>query len=239
VLANIGLKPEDVDYITYDHLHTQNVTRWLGSAERPGLLPNAKLLIMREEWESAKGLLPWHNQWYCPGGISDVPEDKVILLDESTYLGDGSVALIKTKGHTEGNHSIVAHTDGGLFVTSENGVSLDAYEPKLSRIPGLAAYAKQTGAEIIINGNTQEYAVDQYISMVAEKTIAGPSIHDRRFPNMAPSSEASGFWLCPGTTPTITVGDLKYGCLTNSADISALKATAKTRQSTSSKQVTK
>jgi len=239
VLANIGLKPEDVDYITYDHLHTQNVTRWLGSAERPGLLPNAKLLIMREEWESAKGLLPWHNQWYCPGGIADVPEDKVILLDESTYLGDGSVALIKTKGHTEGNHSIVAHTDGGLFVTSENGVSLDAYEPKLSRIPGLAAYAKQTGAEIIINGNTQEYAVDQYISMVAEKTIAGPSIHDRRFPNMAPSSEASGFWLCPGTTPTITVGDLKYGCLTNSADISALKTTAKTRQSTSSKQVTK
>ena len=239
VLANIGLKPEDVDYITYDHLHTQNVTRWLGSAERPGLLPNAKLLIMREEWEGAKGLLPWHNQWYCPGGIADVPEDKVILLDESTYLGDGSVALIKTKGHTEGNHSIVAHTDGGLFVTSENGVSLDAYEPKLSRIPGLAAYAKQTGAEIIINGNTQEYAVDQYISMVAEKTIAGPSIHDRRFPNMAPSSEASGFWLCPGTTPTITVGDLKYGCLTNSADISALKTTAKTRQSTSSKQVTK
>jgi hypothetical protein len=213
VLGKIGLRPEDIDYITYDHLHTQNVTRWLGSAARPGLLPNARLLIMREEWESAKGLIPWHNQWYCPGGIADVPEDKVELLDESVYLGNGAVALIKTKGHTEGNHSIVAHTDGGLFVTSENGVSLDAYEPKLSRIPGLAAYAKQTGAEVIINGNTQEYVIDQYISMVAEKTIAGPSVMHPRFPNMAPSSEASSFWMFPATAPTATVGNLQYGHL--------------------------
>jgi hypothetical protein len=214
VLAEIGLRPEDIDYITYDHLHTQNVTRWLGNSMQPGLMPNAKLLVMREEWESAKGLLPWHNQWYCPGGIADVPDDKVILLDESVFLGDGSVALVKTKGHTEGNHSIVAHTDGGLFVTSENGVSLDAYEPKLSNIPGLAAYAKQTGAEIIINGNTLEYGVDQYISMVAEKTIAGPSVIDPRFPNMALSSESTSFWLCPGTTPTVSVGNLRYGQMT-------------------------
>ncbi|REH37841.1 hypothetical protein DFR26_1625 [Paraperlucidibaca baekdonensis] len=221
VLAKIGLKPEDIDYITYDHLHTQNVTRWLGSADRPGLLPNAKLLIMREEWESAKGLLPWHNQWYCPGGIADVPDDKLVLLDDSVFLGDGSVALVRSKGHTEGNHSIVAHTEGGLFVTSENGVSLDAYEPKFSKIPGLAAYAKQTGAEIIINGNTQEYVVDQYISMVAEKTIAGPSVRDPRFPNVAPSSEAMAFWLFPSTAPTVTVGNLRYGTLTHSAELAS------------------
>lgn len=49
VLKQIGLKPEDIDYITYDHLHTQNVTRWLGGNGQKPIFPNAKLLVMREE----------------------------------------------------------------------------------------------------------------------------------------------------------------------------------------------
>lgn len=210
ILARIGLRPEQIDYITYDHLHTQNVNRWLGGQGHAAVFPNAKLLVMREEWESAKGLIPWQNQWYCPHG-TEVPEERVHLLDDSVWLGDGSVALVRTKGHTEGNHSIVAHTPEGLKVTSENGVCLDAYEPKFSKIPGLAEYAKQTGAEIIINGNTQEYVVDQYISMVLEKSIAGPNPHDERFANMAPSSEATAFWLFPKTAPTMSVGELRFG----------------------------
>lgn len=210
-LASIGLRPEDVDYLTYDHLHTQNVTRWLGANGDAAIFPNARLLVMREEWESAQALIPWQNQWYCPNGIAGVPAARVELLDDSVFLGDGSVALVRTKGHTEGNHSIVAHTDQGLLVTSENGVSLDSWEPKFSATPGLAAYAEQTGAEIIINGNTQEYVVDQYISMVLEKSIAGPNPKDERFPNMAPSSEVSAFWMFPGTTPTVSVGNLEFG----------------------------
>lgn len=212
-LAEVGLQPEDVDYITYDHLHTQNLTRWLGGRGQPALLPNAKLLVMREEWESAHALIPWQNQWYCPGGIEGIDPSRIVLLDDSVYLGDGSVALIKTKGHTEGNHSIVAHTPQGLLVSSENGVSLDAYEPKNSRIAGLAGYAQRTGAEVIINGNTQEYVVDQYISMVQEKTIAGPNPKDPRFPNVVPSSEADAYWLFPGTAPTARMGDLEFGQL--------------------------
>lgn len=224
-LASIGLRPEDVDFITYDHLHTQNVTRWLGGSGQPAIFANAKLLIMREEWESTQGLLPWHNQWYCPNGIANVPADKVILLDDSVLLGDGAVALVRTKGHTEGNHSIVAHTADGLLVTSENGVSLDAYEPKHSLVPGLAAYARQTGAEVVINGNTQEYVVDQYISMVLEKTLAGPNPRDERFPNMMPSSETQSFWLFPGTAPTLTVGARSYGQFVPKAECKGLHTT--------------
>ena len=210
-LAEIGLRPEDVDYITYDHLHTQNVTRWLGTDGRPGIFPNAKLLVMREEWENAQGLIPWQSQWYCPGGVQGVPESKLELLDDSVWLGHGAVALVRTKGHTVGNHSIVAHTPDGLKVTSENGVCVDAYEPKFSDIPGLSDYAQRTGAEIIINGNTQEYVVDQYISMVQEKTIAGPLPADEHFPNMAPSSEATPFWLFPKSAPSRSVADLSFG----------------------------
>ncbi len=210
VLAKIGLDPADVDYLTYDHLHTQNLRRWLGADGAAPVFPNAKLLVMREEWECTQSLIPWQNQWFCPNGIAGIPMNRVELLDHDVMLGSG-VALIRTKGHTEGNHSIVAHTDEGLLVTSENGISLDAYAPLHSKIPGLKAYAEATGSEIIINGNTQEYAIDQYISMVQEKTIAGPWPKDERFPNMAPSSESAGHWLFPRTAPTVVRGELKFG----------------------------
>ena len=211
-LASIGLRPADIDYITYDHLHTQRLTRWLGDDDQPAIFPNAKLLVMREEWESAQSLIPWQNQWYCPDGIKRVPADKVVLLDRDVFLGEG-VALVRTKGHTEGNHSIVASTDGGIHVISENGVSLDAYAPLHSRVPGVAEFARYTGAEVILNGNTVEYGVDQYISMIQEKEIAGPSPRFDGYPNMAPSSEAQGHWLFPRTHPTVSVGDLHYGTL--------------------------
>ncbi len=211
VLERVGLRPEDVDYITYDHMHTVNLRRWLGADGQPAELPNARLLIMRDEWDCATAPIPWQNQWFCPGGLVGIPEEKIIFLDEDVILGDGSVALVRTPGHTEGNHSIVAHTDGGLFVTSENGVSLDNYAPALSRIPKLAEYADVTGAEVVLNGNTQEMAVEQYISMVQEKAIAGPSSIDERIPNMALSSESDGFWLFPGTRPTFRMGSLKFG----------------------------
>ncbi|ENX00340.1 hypothetical protein F900_02010 [Acinetobacter modestus] len=214
VLQQVGLKPEDIDYISYDHLHTQNVSRWLGGNGHKALFPNAKLLVMREEWESTLALLPWQNQWYCPENIQGISLDRVLLLDDSVFLGDGSVAIMRTKGHTEGNHSIVAHTDQGLLVTSENGVSMDSYSPLYSRISGLANFAKTTGAEVIINGNTLECGNDQYLSMIQEKEVAGRWPKDERFYNMALSSESDGFWLFPGTPPTVRMGDLEFGHLT-------------------------
>lgn len=215
VLKQIGLAPEDIDYITYDHLHTQNLTRWLGGDGHAAIFPNAKLLVMKEEWESTLALLPWQNQWYCPNGVAGIDNNRIERLDGDVFLGDGSVALMKTKGHTVGNHSIVAHTDQGLLVTSENGVSMDAYAPAHSTIAGLADYAKRTGAEVVLNGNTLEFGVDQYLSMIQEKTVAGPYPNNERFYNMALSSESAGYYLFPGTAPTITMGELKFGKLSH------------------------
>ncbi len=212
ILKKIGLKPEDVDYITYDHLHTQDVRRWLGTATEPGLFPNAKLIVHRREWASTLDLNPYQADWYCPNGVTGIPEEKVIQFEGDIMLGEG-VALIHTPGHTEGNHSIVVHTDEGIWVTSENGISVDAYMPNLSTAAGVADYAGITGTEVIINGNTLENSIDQYISMVQEKTIAGPSKRDPRFPNVFPSSEMTEFWLFRGTTPAFYVGKAKFGKL--------------------------
>ncbi len=210
LLTQAGLRPEDIDYITYDHLHTQDVRRWLGSDDNDPVLPKAKLLVHWREWESAKNLNPYQADWYCPSGIAGIPEHKVHCFDGSIMLGDG-LALVHTPGHTEGNHSIVAHTDEGLWVTSENGISVDSYAPELSTAAGVADYARMIGTEVIINGNTLENSVDQYISMVQEKTIAGPSQRDPRFPNIFPSSEMTPFALFPGTKPAFYVGQASHG----------------------------
>lgn len=213
ITSRLGLKPEDIDYITYDHLHTQDVRRWLGTSMEPAVFPNAKLIVHQREWASAMDLNPYQADWYCPNGIASIPEEKLIQFEGDIMLGDG-VALIHTPGHTEGNHSIVVHTDEGLWVISENGISADAYAPLLSKATGVADYARAIGTEVIINGNTLENSIDQYISMIQEKTIAGPSKRDPRFPNVFPSSEMTPFWLFPGATPGFYVGAAKHGEMT-------------------------
>ena len=197
VLEKIGLAPGQVDYITYDHLHTQDLRRWLGANDAPALLSNARLLVHAREWDCARDLTPYQRDWYCPDGIAGISEDRLVRFEGSVMLGDG-IALVHTPGHTEGNHSIVVHTDEGLWVISENGISVDAYAPKLSTLWGVARYAQAVGTEVIINGNTLESAVDQYISMIQELSIAGPSKRDQRYPNIFPSSELAPSWMFPG-----------------------------------------
>lgn len=211
-LAKVGLQPEDIDFISYDHLHTQDIRKWLGTEYQKAYFPNARLLVMEQEWRSTQALLPPQQTWYCPNGISGIPPEKVILLDTSVMLGN-SVALIQTPGHTEGNHSLVAHTPDGLIVTSENGISADCYAPQKSGIKGVRAFAQASGMEIILNGNTLEGALDQYMSMILEKTIAGPSKANPDFPNVATSSEFTPYWGFPGLKPTHYVGELHYGQL--------------------------
>jgi hypothetical protein len=213
VVASLGLKPEDIDYITYDHLHTQDVRRWLGTENEPAIFPNAKLIVHHREVENARDLNPYQQDWYCPNGTVGVSEDKILRFEGSISLGDG-VALIHTPGHTEGNHSIVINTDEGPWVISENGISVDSYAPKLSTAAGVAKYAETINTEVIINANTLENSIDQYISMVQEATIAGPSQRDGRYPNMFPSSEMNKFWLFPGTKPSFVVGAAKHGEIT-------------------------
>jgi hypothetical protein len=162
---------------------------------------------MRSEWESARALTAPQARWYCPGGLDGVSPERVVLLDGDVMLGD-AFALVATPGHTEGNHSIVVRTSEGVMVTSENGIAAECYAPEHSRIPGLAEYAK-TGMDVVLNGNTLERGLDQYLSMVVEKTLAGPSPRDPRFPNVVPSSELVPAWYAPGLRPTFSFGDLR------------------------------
>src|ERR671934_156873 len=151
-LAKVGLRPEDVDYVSFDHLHVQDLRFVLGTTEpipgeaapRPPLFPNAKLIAQRREWDTFASLHPMQWAWYVEDGIKDLLTDNVVLIDGDVELGRG-VALVWTPGHTDGNHSLCINTDDGVWVSSENGVAADSWHPHLSRIPGVRRTAEFFG----------------------------------------------------------------------------------------------
>src|SRR5690625_740808 len=75
-LEEVGLQPEDIDFITYDHLHTQDIRRWLGTTKPQKDLspneplqpyfPNAKLVVQLKEWDILPCLHPLQHVWYQP-----------------------------------------------------------------------------------------------------------------------------------------------------------------------------
>ncbi|MBL4847921.1 MAG: hypothetical protein JKY65_20590 [Planctomycetes bacterium] len=209
-LAECGLTPRDVDYISFDHLHTQDLRRWLGSHDREGLFPRAKLLVRRTEWDSVQGPLPPWSAWYPPDGVAGIDPGRLVYFDGAVRLGEG-VVLVATPGHTLGNHSFAVHTPEGVLVTSENGVCADNYAPLHSKIAGVASYAEQSGSEVVLNGNTLEGTLDQYLSMIFERELAGPSRRDPRFFNVFPSSELISYWAFPGVAPTFRLGEVHFG----------------------------
>lgn len=217
-LAKAGLKPEDVDYVSFDHLHVQDVRFILGSNE-PGLdgkgpmaplFPTAKLIAQRKEWDTFASLHPMQWAWYVKQGIDGVPTENVVLIDGDVELGEG-MALMWTPGHTDGNHSICINTPDGVWVSSENGVAADNWHPHLSKIPGVRRTAEFFGREVILNSNTLEDSIDQYDSMLKEKALADQNKRDPRYKNVFPSSEMPDWKRQWPVRPSFSYGGVNYG----------------------------
>ena len=209
-LAGWGIAPTAVDYVTFDHLHVQDLRGLLGPG---GALPNARLLVQRGELDTLADLHPLQVEWYIPDALAGVAADRIVALDGDYLLG-GGFALVRTPGHTTGNHSLVVVTDRSAWTISENGICVDAYAPSASRIRGVAAHARDSGAEVILNANTREHSLDQYTSMVLEKTLADPVADRPELPQHLASSELVGHLLAPGLAPSYVHGPLSHGELT-------------------------
>ncbi len=209
-LKSVGIIPEQIDFICYSNLQHQDLRKWLGSHEHKAYFPNAKLLVMHQEWEAIKDLLPLQSQNYHPDGVDGIESNKIIPLHSSIMLGD-SVALVQTPGKTQGNQSLVANTDSGISVFSHNGIAVDNYSPEYSTIYGLADYSIETNMAVIPNGRAPELSLDQYISMMLEKTIADKNHLDERFNNVIPVAELSARWQPFALSPTFSFGEMRQG----------------------------
>jgi hypothetical protein len=219
-IQKAGINPEDVDYVTFDHLHVQDLRLLMGTTKpmhgetenRKPFFPNAKFIFQKKEMDTLRSPHPMQWAWYVTECIQDLNEKNLILIDGDVELGKG-VALIHTPGHTDGNQSLCINTPDGIWVSSENGVSLDSYFPEHSKIPGIKSYAKFYNREVILNANTLEDSLEQYDSMVKEKLLADVNKRDPRFKNIQPSSEVGKFYRQWPVIPRFQMGGMNYGKL--------------------------
>jgi len=224
-LDALGVAPEDIDFIAFDHHHVQDVRGLLGTTvAEPGqqaptapLLPNARLIIQKEELRTFECMHPQQRYWYVRDGVAGVDPAKIIAV-EGDYLVGGGFAIVRTPGHTAGNQSPAVNTDHGMWTISENGVAAECYAPEHSRIPGVRRYAREYELEVVLNGNTLESSPDQYTSMVLEKTLADPSATAPEFPQHFPSSELEASPIAPGIKPTFSHGHITHGAVAQKAD---------------------
>jgi hypothetical protein len=217
-LDRLGLGHDDVDYVSFDQLQAQDPRRLIGTtepwAEEPGprrpLLPNAKLIVQRREVGTFESLHPMQWAWYVDGGLDDVVEGSVVVLDGDVELGVG-VSLISTPGRTAGNQSLAINTPDGVWVSSQNGVSLDNWQPQRSKIPGVRAHAELFNREVVPNANLIENALDQYDSMVKEKTLASPGREDPSWLQILPTAQLAAARRHWPVLPTHLYEAIEYG----------------------------
>lgn len=195
-LRTLGLSPEDVDLIGFDHLHGQDLRLVVGTTSpldgetipRAPLFPRAIALLQRREVEGLAAVHPVQRPWYAEDTLEDLDWGRIGLLEGDVELGRG-IALVTTPGHTEGHQSLLLATRDGVVVVSANGVAADSWHPHLSKIPGLRRWADASGREVVPAASLLGDSVDQHNSMVKEKALADASRHDPRFLNTIPSAE--------------------------------------------------
>jgi len=210
-LRALGIDPAKIDYVTFDHLHVQDLRRGLGDLDGAPLYPRAKLLVNRRELEALEVLHPLQRPWWIEHALEGVDPSRIIALEGSAWLGHG-VALIWTPGHTRGNTSIVFHAPGrGIFAVSENGLCPDSYLPRASKLRSLSHYAETYGAEVVMNANTLEDTFAQYTSMLLEREIADRGACGGEVPNIYTSSPFIRSPLAWGAGPTFVIDPIHGG----------------------------
>ncbi len=211
-LSELGLSPGDVDWVAFDHFHTQDLRGLLGTTDgaRAPRFPNARLLAPRVEWEDWDDLHPLQKAWFVADGKAGVRTEKIVFTDGDVLLGDG-VMVLRTPGHTSGNQTVFVSTESGVWGSSENGTAADSWSPLESRIKGLARLAKLQDLDVVLNANTPELAASQYTSMVLERAVVDRVAHAPAFVQMFPSSEVTPSLLAPGLRPTVLHGAITHG----------------------------
>ncbi|MEZ4374278.1 MAG: hypothetical protein R3B07_25890 [Polyangiaceae bacterium] len=212
-LSALGLEGSDIDYVAFDHFHTQDLRSLLGTSTCSARFPNAVLLAPAKEWDDWDDLHPMQKAWFVADGKRDVKTSNVLLTDGDHALGDG-VLLLRTPGHTSGNQTLFVNTPDGVWGCSENGTCADNWSPLDSKIPGLARVCRQQDLDVVINANTPELGALQYSSMVLERTLVDRVEYAPAFVQMFASSEVQSSALAPGLKPTVAFGKLHFGQVT-------------------------
>lgn len=119
-LRNRGIAPTDIRMVVMTHLHFDH-------ASGIGQFPSAEFVVERREYEAVKsgllkGYIPKHlesaSQWRKLDLDADPPAEGFDHVHD--LLGDGSIRLVFTPGHTAGHCSVLLRTETGpLLLTGD------------------------------------------------------------------------------------------------------------------------
>lgn len=220
----LGLDASDVDYLVFPHLQSQDLRRLLstdaphGSEPDAGAtpwFPRARLIVQRRELVAAQRPHPLQRPWYEQDTFRDIADSRVLRVDGDVLLGPG-VALIATPGRTVGSHSLVLHTDAGLWVASANGIAADSWSPTASGIPGVRRWAEHLGQEVLPDAGLSASIAAQYTSMVVENMVSDPA-PDGEWRRILPAWELTSHALAPLLAPSHRVRGIEHGSVGGSA----------------------
>jgi N-acyl homoserine lactone hydrolase len=118
-LGGLGIDPAAVERVVMTHLHVDHT-----SGMR--LLPEATFVCAREEWKAATGRSAG-GRGYVGHHLPPASRMELVDFDSSgeawgpfsrtvDLLGDGSIRLISTPGHTKGHLSVLLRVSGGAQV---------------------------------------------------------------------------------------------------------------------------
>lgn len=115
-LEQAGVAPSDLDLVVLSHLHFDH-------AGGTALVPDARLLVQRAEWEAGHHPRLVEHRVYNPDDF-DVGHDVDLLDGEHDVFGDGSVVCLPTPGHTAGHQSLRVGLDSGPVVLTGDCIYL-------------------------------------------------------------------------------------------------------------------
>ncbi|WP_053367426.1 YtnP family quorum-quenching lactonase [Bacillus sp. FJAT-27245] len=111
-LENVGLKPEQIDYVLMTHLHFDHacgLTKPNPDGSYSSVFPNAKIIASKVEWDEMRNPnirsrnTYWEENWQAIEGQIEPFEDK---------WEHGPFTMVHTGGHSDG-HSIILIEDSG------------------------------------------------------------------------------------------------------------------------------
>ena len=119
-LDDIGLKPSDIDYATYSHLHFDHA----GAANA---FASSQVIMQRKEWDAA---MASGGEFVDQALIHGLTEASISFIDgDYDVFGDGSVRLIFAPGHTPGHQLLMIN----LEKTGQLLISGDLYHTRANR----------------------------------------------------------------------------------------------------------
>lgn len=135
-LAHFGLEQEvglaeqvDLDSLTrlvLTHLHFDH-------AGGLALIPKSTPVVLQHaEWEAAHDRAGVERNFFQPADYADVPSNLTLIDGDHDLLGDGSIMLLSTPGHTSGHQSVqigdlVLGADVALFAGGLDDLRFPAF----------------------------------------------------------------------------------------------------------------